>query len=121
MFSLARPRRRASARLLLASQMAADGHGPVPRFPLPPVHAYRGARLALAPHSTLQLLGFGAGSRWPAGPVLPPPPDGFLPCRAADDPQEEAEEAGSEATSTEPSRQGSTADFASLEDEAVAG
>ncbi|KAL4449534.1 hypothetical protein ABPG77_007178 [Micractinium sp. CCAP 211/92] len=38
-----------------------------------------------------------------------------------DDPQEEEEEACSEATSTEPSRQGSTADFASLEDEAVAG
>ncbi|KAL4443910.1 hypothetical protein ABPG75_011647 [Micractinium tetrahymenae] len=38
-----------------------------------------------------------------------------------DEPVEEEEEAASEATSTEPSRQGSTADFAALEDEAVAG
>lgn len=60
---------------------------------------------------------------WPQ--THPPARARSLPATAAaapaDDPQEEEEEAGSEATSTEPSRQGSTADFASLEDEAVAG
>lgn len=56
-------------------------------------------------------------------PPLPQAADLSLLCCAApaDEPQEEEEEAGSEPTSTEPSRQGSTADFASLEEEAVAG